>query len=155
MFLTLEDPRAKVQGSRDPLGVQPVWAAFGRHVVTNLTTVSNSVRGFTILLLGRYYAQRLIEERRAGEEDVLSIFLRMEQLGAYARYVGHDVEGDIRGIERVKWFLAEHGAKVPIQDNATGMILSDQKTYGLWGLFSVPSRVSGCTGPGLLDKWAA
>lgn len=148
MFLTLEDPRAKVQGSRDPLGVQPVWAAFGRHVVTNLTTVSNSVRGFTILLLGRYYAQRLIEERRAGEKDVLSIFLRMEQLGAYARYVGHDVEGDIRGIERVKWFRAEHGAKVPIQDNATGMILSDQKTYGLWGLFSVSSRVSGLIADG-------
>ena len=30
-FLTLEDPNAKIKGSRDPLGVQPIWAAFGRH----------------------------------------------------------------------------------------------------------------------------
>ena len=34
MFLTLEDPNAKIKGSRDPLGAQPIWAAFGRHVVT-------------------------------------------------------------------------------------------------------------------------
>jgi hypothetical protein len=48
-FLTLEDPNAKIKGSRDPLGVQPIWSAFGRHVVTNLTTQSTSVRGFTVL----------------------------------------------------------------------------------------------------------
>ena len=143
MFLTLEDPRAQVQGSRDPLGVQPVWSAFGRHVVTNLTTVTTSVRGFTILLLGRYYAERLIEEGRAKEEEALSIFLRMEQIGAYARHVGHEVESDIRGIERVRKFLAEHGARVPVRDDSKGMILSDQKTYGLWGLYSVSARVSG------------
>jgi hypothetical protein len=53
MFLTLEDPNARIHGSRDPLGVQPVWASFGRHVVTNLTTVTDSIRGFTILLLAR------------------------------------------------------------------------------------------------------
>ena len=142
MFLTLEDPRAKVQGSVDPLGLQPVWSTFGRHVVTNLTSVSTSVRGFTILLLARYYTERLIKEGRAKEEDALSIFLRMEQLGAYARHVGHGVEGDIRGIERVKKFLDEHGAKVPIQADVSGMILSDQKTYGLWGLYSVSARAS-------------
>jgi hypothetical protein len=60
-FLTLEDPNAKIKGSRDPLGVQPIWAAFGRHVVTNLTTQSTSVRGFTVLLLGRYFAADIVE----------------------------------------------------------------------------------------------
>ncbi len=79
MFLTLEDPRAKVQGSRDPLGMQPVWARFGREVVTNLTTVSDIVRGFSVTLLGRYYGERLVDEGRASEEDVLGIFLRLEQ----------------------------------------------------------------------------
>ena len=44
MFLTLEDPRAQVKGSRDPLGVQPLWSGFGRHLVRNLTTVTTSVR---------------------------------------------------------------------------------------------------------------
>ena len=46
MFLTLEDPNAKIKGSWDPLGAQPIWAAFGRHVVTNLTMQTNSARGF-------------------------------------------------------------------------------------------------------------
>ena len=45
MFLTLEDPNAKIKGSRDPLGAQPIWASFGRHVVTNLTMQTNSARG--------------------------------------------------------------------------------------------------------------
>ncbi len=148
MFLTLEDPRARIQGSRDPLGVVPLWAAFGRHVVTNLTTVSTSVRGFTILMLARYLTERLIEHDKAQEKDALAIFLRMEQIGAYARHVGHEVEGDIRGIERVKRFVEEHGSRVPIQDNSSGWILSDQKTYGLWGLFSVPARVSGISADG-------
>ena len=61
-FLTLEDPNAKIKGSRDPLAAQPIWAAFGRHVVTNLTTQSTSVRGFTTLLLGRYFAAELLEK---------------------------------------------------------------------------------------------
>lgn len=40
MFLPLEDPRAKIQAFRDPLGAQPVWSGFGGlHLVSNLTTV--------------------------------------------------------------------------------------------------------------------
>jgi hypothetical protein len=50
-FLSDLDSRAAVKGSRDPLGVQQIWTRPGRHVVGNLTTVSNSVRGFTTLLL--------------------------------------------------------------------------------------------------------
>lgn len=142
-FLTLEDPNAKIKGSRDPLGVQPVWAAFGRHVVTNLTTQSTSVRGFTILLLGRYFAARLIEDGTVSQEEALNVFLRMEQIGAYIRHVAHKLEGDIRGIERVMTFLEEGRGKVNIQSDRKGMILSDQKTYGLWGLYSVPARTSG------------
>jgi len=55
MFMTEIDSRAKVKGSRDPLAVIPVWSFFGRKVVGNLTTVTDSVRGFTILLLGYYF----------------------------------------------------------------------------------------------------
>lgn len=101
MFLTLEDPRAKVQGSRDPLGVQSIWAAIGREFVANLTTVTTSVRGFTTLMLGRYAAERLVEAETCREQDALAIFLRMEQVCAYVRHVGHGVEEGIRGIERV------------------------------------------------------
>jgi len=51
------DSRAAVKGSRDPLGIQRIWTRLGRHVVGNLTTVSDSVRDFTTLLLGYYLAE--------------------------------------------------------------------------------------------------
>lgn len=149
MFLTLEDPRARIQGSRDPLGVQPVWAVFGRHVVSNLTTVSTSVRGFTTQLLARYYIQELIDADRAGEQNALSNFLRMEQICGYARHIVHGVESGILGIERIKRFVAELGAYVAIQDDPSGFILSDQKTYGLWGLYTVAARASGLLEEGM------
>lgn len=158
MFLTLEDPRAKVQGSRDPLGLQPIWTHFGREVVTNLTTVSRAVRGFAVTLLGRYFGEMLLDEGRASEEDVVPIFLRLEQVAAYARYLrANDEQYDIvLGVTRVARFLNEHHGKVPIRNNATGFILSDQKTYGLWGLYSVSARESGllADGPVGLTPWA-
>ena len=150
-FITLEDPNAKIKGSRDPLGVQPIWSAFGRHVVTNLTTQSTSIRGFTILLLGRYFAADLLDRGMATREDVLDIFLRMEQVGAYVRHVAHGVMGEIRGIERVQRFVDEKRGNVIIAADRRGMILSDQKVYGLWGLYSVPARTSGLIADGTID----
>jgi len=150
-FLTLEDPNAKIRGSRDPLGVQPIWSAFGRHVVTNLTTVSTSVRGFTTLLLARYLSADLVDRGMATREDALDVFLRMEQICAYAQYVGHGVDDNIRGIERVKRFVDEQNGRVAIQTDRRGRILSDQKTYGLWGLYSAPARRSGLIPDGPLD----
>ena len=143
MFLTLEDPNAKIKGSRDPLGVQPIWARFGREVVTNLTMQTNSTRGFTILLLARYLTERLIEDGRLDRELALDAFLRFEQIGAYVRHAAHEVGGDIRGIERVRSRLGEHRGRVPIRADPDGFILGDQKVNGLWGLFSVSARVSG------------
>ena len=143
LFLTLEDPNAKIKGSRDPLGVQPIWATFGRHVVTNLTMQTNSIRGFTILLLARYLTERLIEEGRLGRESALDAFLRFEQAGAYVRHLAHEVHSDIRGIERVRSRVGETPKKVPISASPDGYILIDQKVNGLWGLFSVSARVSG------------
>ena len=142
MFLTLEDPNAKIKGSRDPLGIQPIWVAFGRYVVANLTMQTNSTRGFTILLLGRYLTERLIEESRLGSESALDAFLRFEQIGAYVREVAHHAGGDIRGIERVRSRLEKYGRRVPISASPDGLILGDQKVNGLWGLFSVSARAS-------------
>ena len=42
-FLTAADTeRLNIRGSRDPLGLVPIWGDFGRKVVENLTTASNS-----------------------------------------------------------------------------------------------------------------
>jgi len=142
-FLTLEDPNAKIKGSRDPLGAQPIWSHFARHFVTNVTGSANSVRGFTLLLLGRYFADRLVSSGDAQTEDTLDIALRMEQIGAYARHVGHGVDADIRGIERVKVLLQEHQGRPFIETGPRGRILSDQRVNGLWGLYTVSARASG------------
>ena len=69
-FLTDLDSRAAVKGSRDPLGIQQIWTGLGRNVIGNLTTVSNSVRDFTTLLLGYYFAAQLVDVLGPGTELV-------------------------------------------------------------------------------------
>jgi hypothetical protein len=144
-FLTDLDSRAAVKGSRDPLGIQPIWTRFGRHVVGNLTTVSSSVLDFTTLLLGYWFAERIADMQGPGSE--LATFLKWEQLAAYARA---KVNGDFafRGTERVRRNLSE-GAQVTLSDNPTYQILGNQKIYGLWGLYTVPARTSKLLAPDL------
>lgn len=140
-FLTDLDIRAAIKGSRDPLGLQAVWTHFGRKVVGNLTTVSNSVRGFTTLLLGYHFAEEVRDRDGARGESVLDAFLKFEQLAAYSRlHVNHD--RDFRGIDRVAQQLGD-GPRVVISGEPRHQILSNQKIYGLWGLFSVAARTSG------------
>lgn len=111
----------------------------GRRVIGNLTTVSNSVRDFTVTMLGYYFAERVAEA--TGVSDDLNVFLRWEQLAAYTRG-GLNEDWVFRGTERTKrnWYAAD---RIRLGVDSTSFILSDQKTYGLWGLYSVPSRSSG------------
>ncbi|MGE0552573.1 MAG: hypothetical protein AB7R55_04000 [Gemmatimonadales bacterium] len=137
-FLTDLDSRAAVKGSRDPLGIQPIWTRFGRTVIGNLTTVSTSVRDFTVTMLGYWFAERVAEEEGPGTE--LATFLKWEQLAAYARASIND-DFRFRGTERVRRRLDESN-RVTLSDSPTHQILSNQKIYGLWGLYTVPARSS-------------
>lgn len=138
-FLTDLDSRAAIKGSRDPLGIQAIWTRFGRQVIGNLTTVSNSVVDFTTTLLGYWFAERISDDDGPGTE--LATFLKWEQLAGYARA---EVNGDtgFRGTERVRRNLAD-GSRITLSDSPKHQILSNQKVYGLWGLYTVPSRSSG------------
>jgi hypothetical protein len=138
-FLTDIDSRAAVKGSRDPLGIQQIWTRLGRHVVGNLTTVSNSVRDFTTLMLGYYFTEQLAGELGPGSE--LATFLKWEQLAAYSRA---EVNKDyaFRGTETVRKFLAED-SRICLSDDRSHQILGNQKIYGLWGLYTMPARSSG------------
>src|SRR6266581_9058994 len=100
-FLTDLDERAQIKGSRDPLGLVPIWSRFGREVVGNLSTVTNDVRGFTTLILGLYFAQEVREIERAEDQSVLNLFLKFEQLAGYARV---KINGDrrVRGLRRIQ-----------------------------------------------------
>ena len=138
-FLTDIDPQVAVKGSRDPLGVQTIWARLGRHAVGNLTTVSTSVRDFTTLILGYYFAERVANE--SPSDGDLSVFLRWEQLAAYARG-GANGDWDFRGVDRAKKNWNAEG-RLRLGADSASQILSNQKTYGLWGLYTVPARSSG------------
>jgi hypothetical protein len=138
-FLTKLDSRAAINGSRDPLGVQPVWSKLGRQVVSNVTTVSTSVRDFTVLLLGYHFAQVVTEE--GGDAGELATFLKWEQLAGYARAYVNEEEG-FRGTERV-WKRIREEEPLTLGLDPGSQILSNQKIYGLWGLYTVPAKASG------------
>ncbi|HEV7676344.1 MAG TPA: hypothetical protein VGQ12_17570 [Candidatus Angelobacter sp.] len=139
-FLTDLDDRAQIRGSRDPLGLVPIWSRFGREVVGNLTTVTNGVRGFTTLILGLYFAQEVQEMEGGKGQPLLNLFLKFEQLAGYARVV-INTDRSVRGLRRIQTRLND-SKRIRISAEQTDQILSNQKVYGLWGLFSMPARAS-------------
>lgn len=138
-FLTDLDSRAAVKGSRDPLGHMAIWTHFGRHVVGNLTTVSTSLRDFTVLLLGVWFLERVTEQH--GDYNEVEVFIRWEQLAAYAR-AKQNPSVSFRGVEQVRKRLSE-GAKITVSAERGHQILGNQKIYGIWGLYTVAARSSG------------
>ena len=140
-FLTSPDTdRLEIRGSRDPLGIAVLWSHVGRHLVGNLTTASASVRGFTSTMLGYHFAEELAPHDRDRESFRLKAFLKFEQLCAYAR-ARYNLDGNLRGIRDVRMKLAT-GRPIAISADSAGQILANQKIYGLWGLYSVPSKAS-------------
>lgn len=141
-FLTaVDEARLNIRGSRDPLGLVPLWGKLGRRVVGNLTTATTSVRSFTAMLLGYYFAEEFVPAGRDAEALRLGAFLKFEQLTGYARWHVNG-DGNLRGINEVRRRLAEQDT-IRIAADSSGQILSNQKTYGLWGLYTMPSRASG------------
>ena len=143
-FLTAADTeRLNIRGSRDPLGLVPIWGDFGRKVVENLTTASNSARGFTTLLLGLHFAERVPAGQPDREALRLAAFIKFEQLAGFARYMRNG-NADMRGITQIKKRASEGEARrIRIGAAQELQILSNQKTYGLWGLYITPAVDSG------------
>jgi hypothetical protein len=116
-------------------------------VVGNLTTVTTSLRNFTTLLLGLYFADRALGSGQFEESERANLFLKFEQLAAYSRHTYNDGEEENtespRGFRRVKRKLSEGRGLVQISAAGEHQILSSQKTYGIWGLFTVAARQSG------------
>jgi hypothetical protein len=140
-FLSLLDDRAKPKGSRDPLGFELVWTHFGRKVVGNLTTITSSVENFTVALLGFYWTHQVHgnADKDSRERLIRETFLRYEQLAAYLRYQSGSKE--IMGITRVHKNMTSQTESLAISVKA--QILSNQASYGLWGLYSSALKDSG------------
>ena len=142
-FISLLDDRARPKGSRDPLGFEMVWTFFGRKVVGNLTTITSSWRIFSVGLLGFYWCNQLCRDTHPlSKQRVLQEhFIRYEQLAAYLRHISGDDE--VMGIKRVRRRWAEAGKTLSIGTKQQDLILSDQVSYGIWGLYSTALRETG------------
>jgi hypothetical protein len=148
-FLSLLDDRARPKGSRDPLGFEVVWTEFGRRVVGNLTTITSHWRNFAVGLLGFHWCEQLCREVHPNERlrKVQEHFIRFEQLAGYLRHLaqqkGLGEYPEIMGINRVRKRIAEQPARLALGTGPDGQILSDQISYGLWGLYTTALRESG------------
>lgn len=142
-FLSLLDDRAKPKGSRDPLGFELIWTHYGRQVIGNLTTITGSLTNFAVAILGFKWANDLHAHLPEADRQsrIRDSFLRYEQLAAYLRYLSGDTQ--IMGITRVQQRMRDKTSRVTFGLNADSQILSDQASYGLWGLYSSAMRDAG------------
>ena len=142
-FLSLLDDRAKPKGSRDPLGFELIWTHFGRQVIGNLTTITGSLTNFAVAILGFKWANDLHAHLPEADQQakIRDTFLRYEQLAAYLRYLSGDTQ--IMGITRVQQRMEDKRSRIGFGVGSDAQILSDQASYGLWGLYSSAMRDTG------------
>jgi len=138
------DDRMKPKGSRDPLGFELIWSKLGRNIIGNLTTITGSSESFATALLGFYWANELVGEYTSDDRmiRVRDIFLSFEQLAAYMRKV--EGSNSVMGVNRVNRRLGDESLKkFVLGKGSEAQILSNQVSYGLWGLYSSAMRDTG------------
>lgn len=144
-FLTALSPEEQVQGSRDPLGLLPIWSRLGRAVIGNVTTVSGDLRGWTTLLLIVGIYRERVDAGVFDAQDLEPLF-RAEQLVAYSRFLYGDSQNEVRGLNQVKRHLNENDrGKLPIRlgtQTADRKILNSQQAAGVVGQIGSPASSS-------------
>jgi hypothetical protein len=129
-YFTSPDPDYLPKGARDPLGFQVIWQHQGKQLIPYLSTVSSLARDFQILCIARYFYG---QDKEAGWPK---FFLRFEQLMAYARMIKYPKVG-FTGVERVRSRVNELN-RFPVSNNPNDEILSNQRSYGIWGKYIRP-----------------
>ena len=129
-FLTSPDPDYLPKGSRDPLGLQVIWQYQGKKLIPFLSTVSISVRDFQILCMARF----LYGDKQ--DNGWPRFFFRFEQLMGYSRALRF-TENGFTGVERVRRRIADSN-RYPISNNPIDEIMSNQRSYGIWGKYIRP-----------------
>lgn len=130
-FFTSLDPNYKIKGSRDPLGFQSLWAEAGHTLISNLSTVSASLNDFKILSYAYYFY------RGRPENKFLDFFFKFEQACAYARYI-YDIDKGFNGVDFVS--KKKDNLRFSCSVNSSDMLLSNQRTYGVYGKYIRPFR---------------
>lgn len=133
--LSIMDDRSRPKGSRDPLGIEAIWSYMGRKVVGNLTTVTSNLDNFMVALLCCHHANTCSDQ----PDQIQTNYLCAEQLAAYLRLAAGNES--FLGITRAKAnFKNGH---LLLGKNEAAQILSNQLSYGLWGLYSTAMQVAG------------
>ncbi len=133
--LSLMDDRSRPKGSRDPLGIEAIWSYMGRKVVGNLTTVTSNLDNFMVALLCCHHANASSDQ----PDQIQTYYLRAEQLAAYLRLAAGNE--NFLGITRAKANF--NNGYLPLGKSEAAQILSNQLSYGLWGLYSTAMQVAG------------
>ncbi len=140
-YFTQIDPDFKLKGSRDPLGFQSVWAHAGHKLIAHLSTVSTSLVDFQILC----YAQFWYKNRSKDDNGFVSFFIKIEQAFAYARKIYLNQTG-FNGITVISKRVTDNkiviseNQKFLLANNDTQNILTNQRTYGIYGKYIRPFR---------------
>lgn len=142
-FFTALAPDEQIQGSRDPLGLLPIWSRLGRQLIGNVTTVSGDLRGWTTLLIMSGLYRERVDAGLIDEAETEPLF-RAEQLVAYSRVLANHA-GDVRGLNQIKKHLNTFdGGRLPIPLGLKPerRILTAQQSAGVWGQISSPAGAS-------------
>lgn len=139
-FLTKEDPEYSIKGSRDPLGFQVIWQNAGRKLIPNLSTVSNNIVDFQILCLAHALKTELIISDKHFEK----FFLAFEQMMAYVRFQSAPSFG-FNGVDKVRKIMNGNLKEVSVSAASKYQLLSNQKSYGIWGKYNSPFSKIGIT----------
>ena len=133
MITEKDEQLTGTSGRSDAMGVLAVWSARGRDLVPHLTSQTNDLRGFQ-LLVEIYRLWELYEPEHSEHAGQIGIFfLLMEQ--AFARTVGKKDDGkwELPGGRRVK----ARSTEVPYISvtERSWHLLDGQLSNGLWGLY--------------------
>ena len=128
-FITEPDINFRIKGSRDPLGFQPIWQKLGRKVIKDLSTVSINIRDFQLMSFAWYFwGDR-------PDKNFMAFFYKFEQACAYTRELYFEKSG-YNGKEFVS--KRRNDLNFRLSTNNADTILSNQKTYGVFGKYNRP-----------------
>ncbi|MCA9664201.1 MAG: hypothetical protein KC503_01395 [Myxococcales bacterium] len=134
----LDEELAASGGSRDPLGLQPVWSYFGRKLVPSLTTVSTRSQHFSRLLLALSCRDTWLAQRPGTELSGVEALLVFEELHAYSLRAEMDDIGETPGKRRVEVNWRELRGDPEIGHWPEQQILRNQAGVGISGRYFTP-----------------
>jgi hypothetical protein len=128
-FITEPDINFRIKGSRDPLGFQSIWQKLGRKIIKDLSTVSGSIQDFQLMSFAWYFwGDR-------ADKDFMAFFYKFEQACAYTRELYFE-KSSYNGKDFVS--KRRNDSSFRLSTNNADTILSNQKTYGVFGKYNRP-----------------